>query len=205
MRDNSYRPLQQIAITMLRLGGWYAVGGKPEVPKAVILAAPHTSNWDGFWGLVYKVAVGLDVQFFAKASLFWFPFGTILRRLGGIPLDRKNAEDAVREAVSLFTTSEQFYFALAPEGTRRLTNGWKSGFYRIAAEAGVPVIPGFLDYRRRRIGLGETLQLSGDEYSDMQKLAAFYSDVDGRHPGNASPVTLQAKKAIPTDRDGPSQ
>ena len=114
--------LRSFARWMLRVGGWTTVGGVPEVPKAVFIAAPHTSNWDGLWALVYKVAFDIDVKFFAKHSLFWFPLGNILRALGGIDLDRGKAGTAVDEAIRMFETEEQFYFGLAPEGTRKKTD-----------------------------------------------------------------------------------
>ena len=110
--------LQAIAKFLLRLGGWTAVGGELDVPKAVIIAAPHTSNWDGVWALIYKVAVRLDVRWFAKESLFWFPLGALLRALGGIPLDRSRAGSAVDQAVGMFGHLHSFYFGptLYPSG-----------------------------------------------------------------------------------------
>ena len=146
--------LRSVARWILRVGGWTPVGGIPEDPKAVFIAAPHTSNWDGLWALAYKVAFDLEVHFFAKHSLFWFPLGNVLRALGGIDLDRAKAGTAVDEAIRLFENEEQLYFGLAPEGTRKKTEGWKTGFYRIAMGAGVPVYLGLLDYGRRRIGIG---------------------------------------------------
>ena len=130
--------LRRFAKWLLKAGGWTTVGGIPEEPKAVFIAAPHTSNWDGLWALAYKVAFDIDVHFFAKHSLFWFPLGNILRALGGIDLDRGKAGTAVDEAIRLFKNKEQLYFGLAPEGTRKKTAGWKTGFYRIAMGAGVP-------------------------------------------------------------------
>ena len=137
--------IRAIARGLLRLGGWTVIGGKVGVPKAVIIAYPHTSNWDGLWALTYRVAVGLDLRFFGKHTLFWFPLGTLLRALGGIPLDRRTPGSAVEQAVQAFADNESFYFALAPEGTRRLEPYWKSGFYRIAKRANVPVVLGFMD------------------------------------------------------------
>lgn len=180
--------LQAIARLLLRLGGWTVVGGPPEVPKAVLIAVPHTSNWDGYWGIVYKVAVRLEVHWFAKQSLFWFPLGALLRFFGGIPLDRKRAGSAVDVAVDLFRQSDSLYFALAPEGTRSKTLHWKTGFHRIAVGADVPVVLGFLDYGRRRIGLGQTLDLSGDVQQDLEALRAFYADIDGRWPDKTGPI-----------------
>jgi len=180
--------MKYVARCVLWLGGWTAIGGIPDVPKAVLIAAPHTSNWDGFWALTYKIAIGLDVRFFAKHSLFWFPLGTILRSLGGIPLDRRKAMSAVAVAVALFEANETFYFGLAPEGTRALRDGWKTGFYRIATEARVPVLLGYLDYSSRRVGISGRLDVSGDVDADLQFCADFYKDSKGRRPERASPV-----------------
>ena len=182
--------LQAIAKAILKIGGWEMVGTHPQAPKAVVIAAPHTSNWDGFWGLVCRVALGVDIHFFAKRSLFWFPLSTLLRALGGIPLDRKRAGSAVDQAIEMFKTHESFYFGLAPEGTRSRADHWKSGFYRIAQGADVPVILGFLDYGKRRIGIGPTLRLSGDPQKDLEFFREFYRDVQGRRPEMAGPVTF---------------
>ena len=179
---------------ILRVGGWTAVGNMPDVPKAVIIAAPHTSNWDGFWALVYKVAIGAEIHFFAKQSLFWFPLSTLLRGLGGIPLDRKRAGSAVRQAINMFNEQDSFYFGLAPEGTRKKRPGWKSGFYRIATGAGVPVYMGYLDYQRKRVGIGSRLDLSGDPDADLEVLRSFYKDIDGQHPEKTSPISFRDRK-----------
>lgn len=183
--------LKGLAKLMLKAGGWTIIGNVPNVPKAVLIAAPHTSNWDGFWGLVYKVAVGIDIRFFAKDSLFWFPLGSILRALGALPLDRRKATSAVQQAVAMFESQDSFYFALAPEGTRSLKDGWKSGFYRIAQDAGVPVYFGVLDFGNKQIGLTGSLKLSGDVEEDMKYCADFYANVKGCRPENACPVRLR--------------
>ena len=177
-----------IARGLLKLGGWTAVGGKPDVDKAVFIAAPHTSNWDGVWALIYKVSKGLDIRFFAKQSLFWFPLSVLLRGLGGIPLNRDEPGGAVRKAVETFENNEQFYFGLAPEGTRSLRPHWKSGFYRIAMEADVPIVLGFLDYENKRLGTGATLRLTGDRDADLAKICEFYKGIRGRWPEKTSPV-----------------
>lgn len=179
---------KRIARWLLKLGGWTPVGEVPDVPKAVFIAAPHTSNWDGFWALTYKVAIGLDVHFFAKKTLFWFPLGTLLRGLGGVPLDRSKATSAVQQAVDMFDAQDQFHFGLAPEGTRSLKRAWKSGFYRIAAGADVPVFLGFLDYATKRVGIGARLDLTGDIEKDLETCAHFYEQFAGRWPENTSPV-----------------
>lgn len=180
--------LPHIARLLLWMGGWTAVGQVPAVKKAVIIGAPHTSNWDGFWALVYITAIGLDVKFFIKDSMFWFPLGNLLRAFGAIPLDRNNARSSLSEAIAAFDQQSPFYFGLAPEGTRSRTSGWKSGFYRIAEGANVPVVFGFFDYRTRRLGLGPMITLTGDKDADMAVIRSFYTSVDGRHPDKACPV-----------------
>jgi 1-acyl-sn-glycerol-3-phosphate acyltransferase len=182
--------LRKLARFLLRLGGWEAFGGDFDVPKAVVVAAPHTSNWDGFWALTYKVAYDIDIKFFAKHSLFWFPLGNILRALGGIDLDRGKAGSAVQQAIDMFEQEESFYFGLAPEGTRRKTSGWKTGFYRIATGARVPVYLGFLDFGRRRIGIGPRIELTGNQGADLEVMREFYKDVRGRWPEKASPIVF---------------
>jgi 1-acyl-sn-glycerol-3-phosphate acyltransferase len=188
--------LRLIARALLKLGGWTPVGGTIDVPKAVIIAAPHTSNWDGIWGLIYRVAFGLDIRFFAKDTLFWFPLNLVLRSLGGIPLDRRQPGLAAPTAIAALNNNASYYFGLAPEGTRSLKAGWKSGFYRIAREANVPVVLGFLDYGRRRLGTGPLIELSGEVEADMARIRAYYAEIEGRHPENASPVILLPRRDL---------
>lgn len=182
--------LRRLAKLLLRLGGWTSIGGHPDIPKAVIVAAPHTSNWDGVWGMIYTVAHGIDVRFYAKHSLFWFPLSILLRALGAQSLDRGTPGKAVERTVAEFSRGDSYYFALAPEGTRSLKPGWKSGFYRLAMEADVPVILGFMDYDKKQLGLGPTLELSGDKGVDLARIREFYADIKGRWPAKTSPVVL---------------
>ncbi|MDH3586537.1 MAG: 1-acyl-sn-glycerol-3-phosphate acyltransferase [Gammaproteobacteria bacterium] len=192
--------LQAIAKAILKIGGWEMAGELPAEKRAVVIAVPHTSNWDGFWALVYKVAAQLDIHFFAKQSLFWFPLNILLRALGGVPLDRKRAGSAVDRAIEMFRTNDSFYFGLAPEGTRSRVDHWKSGFYRIAEGADVPVVLGFLDYGKRQIGIGPTLKLSGDWHKDLDFCRDFYSNIEGRWPEKAGPVTFPADPRLAKGR-----
>ncbi|MBT8086244.1 MAG: 1-acyl-sn-glycerol-3-phosphate acyltransferase, partial [Woeseia sp.] len=121
---------QTIAFGLLRLRGWTLVGEIPSVKKAVLLAAPHTSNWDGFWLIVCKVALGIRIRFFAKHTLFWWPLGTLLTGLGAIPVERSQRGANVEKLVKLFAESDELFLALAPEGTRKWRPYWRSGFYR---------------------------------------------------------------------------
>jgi len=182
--------LRPIARFLLRLGGWTAVGGPPSIRKAVVIGAPHTSNWDGFWALVYITAIGFKVKFFVKKSMFWFPLGALLRAFGAIPLDRQKVGSSVHKAIAGFDLEDEFFFGLAPEGTRSMTPGWKSGFYRIAEGAGVPVIMGFFDYQHRRLGLGPTVTLTGDREADLAVIRSFYSAASGRRPENVCPIVF---------------
>ncbi len=178
----------RVAKLLLKLGRWTPVGPVPTVKKAVIIGVPHTSYWDGYWLLVYKVAHGLDVKFLVKGTLFWFPLSRLLRGMGGVPLHPGNANMAVKQAVEAFNNNECYLMGLSPEGTRSKTKGWKSGFYRIAEGAGVPVVFGFFDYTNRRLGFGPAMTLTGDMQADIAICRSFYASVEGRWPDKTSPV-----------------
>ena len=180
----------RVAKFLLWLGRWTPVGPAPCAKKAVIIGAPHTTYWDGYWLLVYKIAYGLDIRFFIKASTFWFPLSVLLNDLGGVPLNRHKAGSAVKQAVAAFNENDSYLFGLSPEGTRSKTRGWKSGFYRIAEGAGVPVVFGFFDYTNRRLGFGPKMWLTGDMDADMAIIHSFYASVEGRSPEKTSPVEM---------------
>ncbi len=180
--------LPQVARFLLWLGGWTVVGATPDVRKAVFIAAPHTSNWDGFWAICFKVYARLKIRWFVKDSMFWFPLNLLLRVNGAIPLDRKRAGSSVTQAIEAFDQFDDFYFGLAPEGTRSETRVWKSGFYRIAEGANVPIVLGFLDYGQKRLGLGPMLTLTGDRDADMAIIRSFYESITGHHSEKAGPI-----------------
>ena len=182
--------LPHVARFLLWLGGWTAVGEKPAVRKAVLIAAPHTSNWDGFWAICYKVYTGIEIRWFVKESMFWFPLNLLLRVNGAIPLNRSRATSSVSQAIDAFNENDDLYFGLAPEGTRSKTGSWKSGFYRIAEGDNVPVVLGFLDYGNKRLCLGPTVTLTGDRETDMAVIGSFYSAITGRRPEQSGPIKL---------------
>ena len=169
--------------TLLRLGGWRMVGEFPDVPKAVLIGAPHSSNWDGVWGFAAKLALGLDVRILGKHQLFWWPLGPMLRRLGVISVDRTAAHGVVEQAASLIAQAEQFWFGLAPEGTRRQVERWKPGFWKIARAAGVPVVPAYFHYPDKIIGIGPAFELTDDMIGDIARIRAWYRPWQGRHHG----------------------
>ncbi len=184
--------LRRLAAFLLRLGGWTVVGDVPDVKKAVIIFAPHTSNWDGFWAIVFVAYVRLEAHWFVKKSMFWFPLGNMLRAFGAVALNRDTPGSAVSEAVAAFDAHESFYLGLAPEASRTKRRSWKSGFYRIAEGANVPVVLAFLDYNTKRLGLGPSITLTGDEDADMAIIESFYSSVRGRWPEKATPIRLSS-------------
>ena len=159
--------------TLLRLGGWRMVGLFPDLPRAVLIGAPHSSNWDGVWGFGAKLALGLDIRILGKHQLFWWPMGPILRKLGVIAVDRSG----------LITSNEKFWFGLAPEGTRKPVERWKPGFWKIAKAAGVPVVPAYFHYPDRIIGIGPVFELTDDMHADLQRIRAWYRPWQGKHHG----------------------
>ncbi len=179
---------QGFARLILRLGGWTLVGELPAHKKLVAIVAPHTSNWDGFWILVYKVALDIEVHFFAKHTLFWWPLGPILRAMGAIPVDRAVSTSMVQRVVKEFEDRDRFWFGLSPEGTRKWQPYWKTGFYRIAKAANVPIVLAFIDYGKKRIGIGMTLSENRTLDEDLQTIREFYAPYSGRLPDRQGPI-----------------
>ncbi len=169
--------------TVLRLGGWKVVGAFPDRPKLMIIAAPHSSGWDAVWGLAAKLALGVDVKFMAKAELFRGPLGWLLRRLGVFPVDRAAPGGIVGEVAAKYRQSERLWLGVAPEGTRRRVERWKSGFWRIAREAGVPVLCAYFHYPEKTIGVGALFELGDDLEADMARIRAWYRPWMGKHRG----------------------
>lgn len=169
--------------SVLRLGGWTIHGQFPDVPRLVLLAAPHSSAWDAVWGLAAKLAMGVDIAFLAKAELFKGPLGWLLRKFGGIPVDRTAAHGAVEQAAASIRNAGRMWFVLAPEGTRRRVEHWKSGFWHIARAAGVPVFCAWFHYPDRVIGLGQLFEMTDDPRADMARIREYYRPFQGKHRG----------------------
>lgn len=166
---------------VLRLCGWSLAGEFPDVPKLVLIAAPHSSWWDGVWGLLVKVAIGADVHFMGKRELFFWPLGSLLRRLGGMAIDRGSAQGVVGQMIDQFRQREKLWLGIAPEGTRKPVKRWKSGFWRIAREAGVPIFPVAFHYPDKTIRLGPLFDTSADMEADLARLRSFYAPFRGKH------------------------
>lgn len=168
---------------VLRSCGWTLAGEFPNLPKLVFIAAPHSSWWDGFWGLMFKAAVGLDASFMAKKELFSGPLGPLLRRMGGIAIERSAAHGVVEQMVERFAERERLWLGIAPEGTRKAVTKWKSGFWQIAHEAGVPVMALYFHYPEKIIGIGPVFELSGDREADIARIRDFYRPWQGKNRG----------------------
>ena len=169
--------------TILRLGGWRLVGSFPDIPKAVLIGAPHSSNWDGLWGFAAKAALGLDLRIFAKHQLFWWPLGPVLRRFGIIPVNRGDPRGLIDQMLQRFREQDAFWLGIAPEGTRRRVERWKPGFWKIAHAAGVPIVPAYFHYPEKIIGIGAPFVTSDDMDADLARIRAWYAPWQGKRRG----------------------
>ncbi len=163
--------------TVLKLGGWRLAGGFPDAPKFVIAFAPHTSNWDFILGVLFRQALGLGASFLGKDALFRPPLGWLMRRLGGTPVYRDAPQGLVGQIADVFNERDQYVLAIAPEGTRGAVEAWRTGFYYIALEAGVPIALATIDYGRKEIIAGPVLIPSGDLDADLHAMQDFFAGI----------------------------
>ena len=180
-----------VARGFLRLTGWQLEGVKPLERRFVLIAAPHTSNWDMVYLLALSVVAELDVSWMGKHVLFRPPLGWLMRRLGGIPIVRHQRHNMVSQMVGAFGRSDALALVVPAEGTRGYVPHWKSGFYHIARTADVPIVLGYLDYARRRGGFGPAFQPTGDIRCDMDEIREFYADKVGKYPEQFGEVRLK--------------
>jgi 1-acyl-sn-glycerol-3-phosphate acyltransferase len=159
-------------------------------PRGVLIVYPHTSNWDFPLGVLARGAMGLPLSWIGKHTLFRWPLAPLLRWLGGTPVNRGAPGRLIEELTEALRSREWMWLALSPEGTRRRLDHWRSGFYRLARAAQVPVGLGFIDFATRRIGVLGYLTLTGDEAADMTRIAAAYAGLRGKRPEQASPIRL---------------
>jgi 1-acyl-sn-glycerol-3-phosphate acyltransferase len=162
--------------------GFRMEGEVPDIPRCVAIVAPHTSNWDFVVGLAGLLALGVDFRWLGKHTIFRFPFGRISRWLGGIAVDRRSAESVVEDVADQFQTRPSLFLTVTPEGTRKPVPRWKSGFYRIARRAGVPILPISFDHARGVITLWPTLTPSGDYAADLAALASRFDSSMAKRP-----------------------
>lgn len=163
----------------MRLRGWKVVGSAPTAKKYVLIAAPHTSNYDFPLMIGAAFTLRMDVHWMGKSSLFQFPLGTIARWFGGIAIDRSRSNNTVDATVEVFKQRDELVVVIPPEGTRAKVTKWKSGFYHIAHQAGVPIILGYIDTATKTAGFGHSYTPTGDFEKDMVEIQAFYKDKKG--------------------------
>jgi 1-acyl-sn-glycerol-3-phosphate acyltransferase len=182
--------LRATAHLFLKATGWRRVGRLPDRAQYLMIGAPHTSYWDAVYAMAIALAFRLRVFWMAKHTVFRWPFRSLLRWLGGVPIDRCSRHDVVSQCVEHFRANQRFILAVLPEGTRRKVDSWKSGFYHIAKGAGVPVLLAFLDYPSRTGGLGPLIWLTDKVETDLAVIAGFYSTKTGKNPECTGPVRL---------------
>jgi len=166
----------------MKAAGWKPYGAAPSMSKCVITGAPHTSNWDGVLIVVFSFAFGIEMFWLGKQTLFRWPFGGLVRWLGGIPVERRKSTNLVEQTAQMFRDAKTLHLVIAPEGTRKKAERWKTGFYYMALQANIPIVLGVLDYKRRLGGFGITINPSGNIEADMELIRDFYADITGKNP-----------------------
>ena len=201
-------PKRGVLKTLVRLAmrsvGWQIVGEAPKEAKYVLIAAPHTSNWDLVLMLMCGVEYGVWPSWVGKHTIFKPPLGWLLRLLGGIPIDRRSRGNRVEQLAALFAGRERLVLAIPPEGSRSSHMHWKSGFYWVARTASVPVCLSYLDWGTRRAGLGPLLRPTGDLRADMDFVRGFYAGRTGRFPEMQGPIRLEGEDGSAEGAPAPS-
>jgi 1-acyl-sn-glycerol-3-phosphate acyltransferase len=183
-----------LATHLLRIAGWRVVGVPPDIPRCVLVFFPHTSNWDFPLLLLARSALGIRASYLGKHTLFRAPYGWFFRWLGGIPVERGEPQHLVSAIAEEFRRRSRLWLAMAPEGTRAKTDHWKSGFYRIALAAQVPVLLTFIDAGRKECGLCGLVALSGDEEQDLAAIRACYAGKRGIYPELAGDIRFRTSE-----------
>ena len=187
-----------LALILFKVSGWKAAGERPGIPKYVIIAAPHTSNWDFVYTVCLALIFGITPRIMMKSTWFRWPMGHFLRWLGAFPIDRSGSHNVVAQSIRAFNNYSRMVLVVPPSGTRRKVMYWKSGFYHIARGAGVPVVLGYLDYREKIGGIGPTVYLTGNMEADMKSIRDFYTDKEGKYPViRAFDIPSNASIAVP--------
>ena len=181
----------RLGAALLRVLGWRLIAVPPPQPKSVIIVYPHTSNWDFPIGVAWRAVTRLPCHFVAKDTLFRGWFGKWLKRVGGIAVNRRERTGFIGQLLREFATRDEFHVVFTPEGTRSRTEYWKSGFYRLALAAKVPLGLAFIDYAHKEVGISEWVDLTGDESVDLERIRSFYSGRHGRRPAEEGPIRFE--------------
>lgn len=189
------RAVRAALMWLYRRQGWIAEGTIPEPRRFVIIAAPHTSNWDFVNYIGLTQTLGVAPHFMAKTSLFRWPMRNFMLDMGGVPVDRQKGGNYVQAMIDEFAKRDEFMLTIAPEGTRGSVRQWRTGFYHIALGAGVPIVVGMMDYGRKSGGLGPAIWPTGDYVADMEKVVAAYASVTPKHPSKGNIGLIRKEEA----------
>jgi 1-acyl-sn-glycerol-3-phosphate acyltransferase len=176
---------KSLSALILKKFGWSLEQGMPDgTKKCVLIVAPHTSNWDFIVGRLCFNVIGLPTKFLIKKEAFFWPLGPLLKKLGGIPVDRSRNNNVIKEVAHLFSQYDELIITITPEGTRKLSTHWKKGYYYIAELAKVPIAVAYVDYSKKRAGIAFLITPSGDYDKDFEKIRALYYDKQAKFPEN---------------------
>ncbi len=181
--------------TVMKLSGWKVTGSLPDSKKMIIIAAPHTSNWDFIFLLGAAYCFRLSINWLGKESMFPPVWGSFLKYLGGVPIDRSKSSNTVQTIADIIRDSTYFTMIIPPAGTRSKTDYWKSGFYQITLATQIPIVCGYLDYKKKVACLGLSFVPTGNLQEDMDRIRDFYRDINGKHPENTSRIRLKEEDA----------
>lgn len=190
--------MRGVALLIFQYAGWKTQGQKPALSRYVIIAAPHTSNWDFIYTLCLAFIYRLNPVIMMKDTWFRWPLGPVFRWLGALPIDRSQTNNLVAQSIEKFHQHDKLILVVPPSGTRKRVLYWKTGFYHIANGAGVPIVLGFLDYRRKVGGYGPTVKPTGDIEADMALIRSFYRDISGKYPLQESQQCVAPGMVPPT-------
>lgn len=181
IRFDAFKGMRKLMNSILKLSGWKIVGTFPEVEKSVIIAAPHTSYWDGFWGFIALEAVGIPYAILADESLFHFPMSVLMKIIRAVPVNVKG-KDAIHGATKVLKDNDNIHIIICPEGQLAPTDRWNPGFYHIARIAEVPVVVAAIDYSRKEISFRGVISDLSDKNEVFRILKEKYSDCTAKYP-----------------------
>jgi 1-acyl-sn-glycerol-3-phosphate acyltransferase len=186
--------LRKACLGLLRACGWRTSFVPFPEPRGLIMVYPHTSNWDFPLGVLFKLGCNLPAHWMGKDQMFRWPFRRLLLAIGGVPINRRERTGFVAAMTEVMLSREQFWMAVAPEGTRSYAEYLKSGFYQLALAADVPIGLGYIDYRRRQVGIDRYVRMTGDEEHDLQVFRDFYADILPKKPANAGGLKFRRRE-----------
>jgi 1-acyl-sn-glycerol-3-phosphate acyltransferase len=188
--------MRWLSLIFFRLAGWKEEGQRPDITKYVIIAAPHTSNWDFVYTMCLAFILRIKPLIMMKGAWFRWPLGFFFRWLGALPIDRSRSHNVVAQSIEAFHAHPRMVMVVPPSGTRKQVMYWKTGFYYIAKGARVPIVLGYLDYRRKAGGIGPIVYPTGDIEADMKIIRNFYSEIAGKYPKTVGTSMMISKSRM---------